>query len=124
MKAKVLVVEEEYAFAQFARMLLEGLGHEVEVCLEGEAALEQAKSGRPGLILMDLHVGASDGSERIRRLKAEPETRRIPILICSMSRSRSEIEKAVALGAVGYLPKPITTESLREKLQGALGGSR
>ncbi|MBI4349590.1 MAG: response regulator [Elusimicrobia bacterium] len=124
MKAKVLVVDDEYAFAQFARMLLEGLGHEVEVCIDGEEAVAQAKAGRPGLILMDLHVGACDGAELIRRLKAEPETKAIPILVCSMSRTRSEVEKAVSLGAAGFVPKPVSTESLRAGLDSALGGSR
>ena len=112
MARKVLIVDDDFSFAEFAKMILRNSGFEAAICLEGEMAVEAAKQEKPDLILMDMHMDSAVGIDAIRGLKQCAETRAIPVLICSITTSQEELKEAMAAGAAGYLPKPLKRETL------------
>jgi len=120
MGVKVMVVDDERIFLDFAKFLLTSLGYEAVAVDGGVRALEEAKVHRPHLILMDLMMPEVDGLEALRRLKDDPATHDIPVIICSIIRDAAEIKDALAGGAFCFLPKPLEAASLRRKIQDAL----
>ena len=74
----------------------------------------------PGLILLDLNMPRKDGREVLAELKADPQFRRIPVVILTTSKSEEDILRGYDLGASSYLTKPVTFSSLVELMQ-ALG---
>ena len=117
MSLKVLVVDDDITFAEFARELLETLGYRAAICLEGKSALDAALAERPDLILMDYSMPEVNGAEAIRRLKAEPATHNIPIVLCSISDDPREVAEAMSAGADEYLPKPLTLPALERAIR-------
>lgn len=124
MKTKILIVDDDYSFAEFARMLLQSLGYSSVVTLQADMSLAMAVEEKPGLILMDYAMDEMSGVDVIRILKADPRTKDIPIILCSISRSQSEVEKAFEYGAAAFLPKPLSREVLRLTLEKTLGGRK
>jgi len=119
-KPKVLIVDDEYSFANYAKMILESAGFEVVTLLEGHKARETAASEKPNVILLDMHMRDITGTEAIRDLKADPSTARIPIILCSITKSRSEVQGALDEGAVDFLPKPLKLDELKRGIERAL----
>jgi len=69
-------------------------------------------SPRPGLILLDLNMPKKDGREALKEIKADPDLRRIPILILTTSKEEEDIFRTYDLGANSFITKPVTFESL------------
>ncbi|MEK7389736.1 MAG: response regulator [Elusimicrobiota bacterium] len=118
---KILIVDDDFAFAQFAQIILESLGYSVAVSLEGGAAQAAAIREKPDLVLMDMRLNDMTGTQAIALLKANPETKHIPIVLCSMTHSAQEIKDARIHGAVDFLPKPLKSEQLSRVIRKALG---
>jgi CheY-like chemotaxis protein len=80
-----------------------------------QEALNQLKMEGPDLILMDIQLPGMDGLELTRRLKENPDTRRIPVLALTSYAMKGDRELAMAAGCAGYITKPIDkTTLLRE----------
>jgi CheY-like chemotaxis protein len=71
-------------------------------------------SPRPGLILLDLNMPRMDGREALREIKADPELRRIPIIVLSTSSADEDVVRSYDLGANCFITKPVTFERLVE----------
>jgi len=69
-------------------------------------------SPRPGLILLDLNMPRMDGREALRAIKADPELRRIPVVVMTTSKAEEDIFRSYDLGASSYITKPVTFERL------------
>lgn len=78
-------------------------------------ALEQAQTGHPHAIILDLMMPGYDGWDLLKRLLADPSTQRIPVIVCSVLRQR---ELALSLGAAAFLEKPVTEQALLQVLEG------
>jgi CheY-like chemotaxis protein len=72
---------------------------------------------RPGLILLDLNMPKKDGREALREIKADPELRRIPVVILTTSKAEEDIYSTYDLGANSFITKPVTFTSLVELIQ-------
>ncbi|OGG97051.1 MAG: hypothetical protein A2508_07290 [Candidatus Lambdaproteobacteria bacterium RIFOXYD12_FULL_49_8] len=114
--AKVLVVDD----MEINRLLLvEYFKDSGLIPLEagdGQEAIEVTKREKPQLVLMDLRMPMMSGDEAAMRLKADPETSRIPILALTASASVTKISEFKAMGFDGYLTKPIDINSLFETM--------
>jgi twitching motility two-component system response regulator PilH len=110
---KILVVDDEYEFAEFAKLLIDGMGHQTTTSLEAEAALRVATDLKPDVIITDMTMPEMDGLEFVRRLKADPATRAIPVIICSNSTSRTHLIEAMKQGALYSILKPMQREPLK-----------
>jgi len=67
---------------------------------------------RPGLILLDLNMPKKDGREALREIKADPDLRRIPIVVLTTSKAEEDIYRTYDLGANSFIAKPVKFESL------------
>src|SRR5258705_11606350 len=110
---KVLYVEDNDDNVFMLKMRLELLGtFEVLTAEDGEKGYEMAAAEQPDIILMDLEMPVVDGWEAARRLKGNPQTRDIPIIILSAHALAGEREKAIAAGCNEFDTKPIEFERL------------
>ena len=107
--APVLVVEDEADIANLIRIHLEREGYSVQIASRGDEALRLAQEIQPGLITLDIRLPDMDGFAVLERLKRDPQTADIPVIVVSIVPDR---EKGLQLGAVDYLDKPINEEQL------------
>ena len=69
---------------------------------------------RPGLILLDLNMPKMDGRQALARLKADPATRRIPVIVLTTSNAEEDIDQTYDLGVSSYITKPSDFEGLQK----------
>jgi two-component system, cell cycle response regulator DivK len=105
--AKVLIVEDNPANMRLAVFLLESAGHTVLGATDAEAGLTLAREEHPDLILMDIQLPGIDGLEATRQLKADEETRAIPVIALTALAMKGDEERIRAAGCDGYIAKPI-----------------
>jgi signal transduction histidine kinase/DNA-binding response OmpR family regulator len=112
-KPRVLVIEDDPGAAELLRLYLEAAGYGVAVSASGNEGLAWAGEIRPDAIVLDILLPDTDGWDVMQRLKRDPETRAIPVLVVSVIDDRP---LGLALGAVDYFVKPVVRESLLEAL--------
>lgn len=110
---KVLIVEDNSDVRELMMLFLRREGYEIAEAATGPAALEQAHITHPDVIIMDLGLPGMDGDEATARLKADPFTRDIPIIVNTAFPTGAPIvNRAVAAGAAEILHKPIDLKTL------------
>jgi CheY-like chemotaxis protein len=115
---KVLYVEDNDDNVYMLKMRLELLDDfEVVTAEDGEKGCAMALSEHPDIILMDLEMPGVDGWEATRRLKADPQTRDIPIIALSAHALAGSREKALAAGCDEFDTKPVEFERLLATLR-------
>jgi putative two-component system response regulator len=117
---KILVVDDEpINVAVFSRMMT-GLGYEVSAAGTGEDALLMVDRQAPDLVLLDVNLPGIDGFEVCRRLKADPKTRLIPVvLITGLTASEDRVE-GIEAGADDFIAKPPVIAELRARVRSLL----
>ena len=123
MEAKILYVEDNEDNVYMLERRLRRKGYDVIVAPDGEKGVEMARTDAPSLILMDLNLPVLDGWEAIRRLKAAPETRHIPIIALSAHAMEGDRERALVAGCDDYDTKPVDLERLLAKIEARLAGA-
>lgn len=118
---KILFIEDELALQKTLGELLREGGYEVVSALDGEVGLRLAKEASPDLILLDLILPKIHGLDVLRRLKEDPDTKNIPVIVLTNLEEIEDVEKAVELGATTYLVKArYSLEEVMEKVKRAL----
>ncbi|GAB4273894.1 MAG: hypothetical protein Kow0056_01480 [Coriobacteriia bacterium] len=115
----VLVIDQEEAVANLVKTYLERRGYEVHCAHTGREGLELARRLRPAAVTLDVMLDDVDGFDLLRKLKEDPETKQIPVLVLSVVCDEG---KSCRLGAAGYLEKPVdraAMESAVDQLVGA-----
>jgi two-component system response regulator len=79
---------------------------------------DPARSPRPGLILLDLNMPRKDGREALQEIKADPDLRRIPVVVMTTSQAEEDIARSYDLGASSFISKPVTFEGLVRVMRG------
>ena len=74
-------------------------------------------SPRPGLVLLDLNMPRKDGREALREIKADPELKRIPVVVMTTSKAEEDVLRSYDLGANSYITKPVTFDRLVELMK-------
>jgi CheY-like chemotaxis protein/nitrogen-specific signal transduction histidine kinase len=115
----VLYVEDNLASLRMIERLFNGRSETLQVSVQGTMALELARELHPVLILLDLHLPDMSGEEALRRLKADPETASIPVVVLSADVTPGRIDRILDAGAVGYLSKPVDVPRLINYLDNA-----
>jgi DNA-binding response OmpR family regulator len=106
---KVLLVEDEEAVAQMYRLRLVADGYEVVVAADGEAGLQAAFEEDPGFIFLDLRLPKLSGMELLARLRSNPATREIPVIVLTNMSDPELTYRGNQLGVVEYMIKAETT---------------
>jgi CheY-like chemotaxis protein len=102
---RILLVEDDRFLRRACELGLKKRGFTVLTANDGEEGLQQARSGSPDLILLDMLMPKLNGMETLDALKKDEQTRGIPVVILSNSSVDADIQRAKALGAIGYLVK-------------------
>ncbi|PIP25010.1 MAG: response regulator, partial [Candidatus Nealsonbacteria bacterium CG23_combo_of_CG06-09_8_20_14_all_36_12] len=102
---KILFIEDEETLQKTLGEVLKQEGYEIIPALDGEAGLNLLKSEKPDLILLDLVMPKMDGFEVLKRLKADEETKDIPVIVLTNLEGIGDVGKAIELGATTYLVK-------------------
>ena len=107
---KILVVDDEEDNVEVISHFLEAEGYRVERAYDGEQALEAVRrnNNEIDLILLDIMMPGKDGYEVVQALRSRAETEHIPIIFLSAKTEEEDQVKGLALGADGYLTKPVT----------------
>jgi signal transduction histidine kinase/DNA-binding NarL/FixJ family response regulator len=117
----VLVVDDIEANRAPLVHFLGGLGFQVREAENGEVAVHSVQAHRPDLVLMDRVMPVMDGAEAIRRLRGMADLRELPIVVVSANASAADQQESLALGANGFLPKPVDFGRLLPEIERLLG---
>ena len=122
-KKRILIVEDEPSVLKFMRLRLAHEGYLVFCAEDGEEALREAQVDRPDLILLDLQLPKLDGYLVCRRLREQPSTARIPIIVVTASEEQyiRLADRCVELGIQDAIKKPFRTQELLEKIDKVFG---
>ena len=112
MSKRILVVEDQEDNRRIVRDLLASVGYSTLEAEDGEAGVAKAAAERPDLILMDIQLPFLDGYEATRRIKADPELRKIPVIVVTSYALSGDEEKARAAGCDAYITKPYSPRQL------------
>ena len=114
--AKILVVDDEPHIAELIRFVVSKDGYEPNVVHNGEDALRQAKEWGPDLIILDVMMPGMDGYEVCEKLKADPQTSAIPVMMLTALNMGENLEQALEKKADWYLTKPFDPAHLRKRV--------
>ncbi len=121
MSAKILLVEDNPDDAELTRLALERLRKEAKVVhfTDGAQALEYLfGEPRPDVrfVILDMKLPKMDGIQVLERIKADPRTRAIPVVMLTSSNRESEIARSFASGVNSYVVKPVQLEDYIERV--------
>ena len=111
----ILIIEDEESIAFGVRDALQHHGHQVDICMDGEAGLERARAGRYDLLVLDLMLPGLSGFELIERLRTEGS--RLRIVVLSAKSEESDILRGLELGADDYVCKPFSPRELLARIE-------
>lgn len=118
--ARILIADDVQANRDLLRDLLEREGYLVDEAADGLAALERVATSPPDLVLLDLQMPRMDGFEACRRLKANPRTAAVPVLLVTALSERSDRLAGIGAGANDLVTKPIDSTDLMLRVRNAL----
>jgi CheY-like chemotaxis protein len=119
-KPVVLVAEDEPNVRRILVHFLKQAGYDVLEAADGKHACRTVESSSVSVILMDVMMPFMDGFEACKRIKENPLTRHIPVLICTAKSHRDDVFGALKAGADDYILKPFTRDTILEKVEKAL----
>ena len=114
--ARILIVDDVMSIREIVLSMLQKKGHRVFEAGTGEEALAIAKTKRVHLVLTDVNMPAMDGIELIGKLRALEHYAKTPIVVLAKGAKDDNIERARAAGAIDWIAKPFTEESLVNKV--------
>ncbi|MBF0594800.1 MAG: response regulator [Candidatus Omnitrophica bacterium] len=115
---KILIVDDDHEMANaLRRVLMNQKKYTVEVCYDGPAAEQKVREFHPDLILLDLKMPGMDGYEVCVRLRQDPATKDLKIIVVSGALDMDSVERFMKAGANDYLTKPFRNEFLILKVE-------
>jgi DNA-binding response OmpR family regulator len=109
---RILIVDDDPRLLHIVAMYLGIEGYEVSTAENGEDGLRAVETERPDLVILDIMMPGMDGIEACRRIRANPETRTLPIVMFSALSSDDDIERARLAGANHLITKPFNLVGL------------
>jgi two-component system, cell cycle response regulator DivK len=123
----ILIVEDNEKNRKLVRDVLQHKGYKTLEAETGEDGIRMAQESGPALILMDIQLPGMNGMEALGRLRADPKTKKIPVIAVTASAMTHDRAKIMAAGFDGYQSKPISVKeflvAVREMLDRPRGGS-
>jgi two-component system cell cycle response regulator DivK len=114
---RILVVEDNMKNLKLLSDVLQHFGYRVFEAMTGEDGVRIAREITPDLILMDLQLPGIDGTEALRRIRAEAATRSVPVVAVTAFAMPGDRQHALDAGFTGYVEKPISVRSLPQQVQ-------
>lgn len=116
----ILIVDDNIPNCELLEAYLSDDDYEIRSVHDGHAALEAVHQREPDLILLDIMMPRLSGYEVCQQLKADEETRGIPVLMVTALNEAGDIEKAVSAGCDDFLTKPVNKLELRTRVRSLL----
>jgi twitching motility two-component system response regulator PilH len=110
--ATILIVDDLPTEVQLMRAAITSLGHATIVAGDGEQALDMVRREKPDLVLLDVVLPRLDGFQVCRKIKKDPETAKIPVVLVSSKTQESDKFWGLKQGANAYICKPFSPEDL------------
>lgn len=114
---KILLVDDESQNLEVLRRLMTRRGYDVLTASSGELALRSVVRNRPDLVLLDVNMPGIDGIEVCRRLKADPQTRLIPVVLLTTLTASEDRIRGIEAGADDFLSKPPVMAELEARVR-------
>lgn len=121
---KILIVDDEPFNVDYLEQELEDLDYQIVTAVNGRDALDKVQCESPDLVLLDIMMPIMDGFEVLSRLKANPSTRDIPVIVISANNNLQSVVQGIKLGADDYLPKPFEPTLLHARISSSLEKKR
>lgn len=119
----ILLVEDDNLMIRLYQEKFSQDGFEVDVALNGEEGLAKLKEKKPILVLLDVMMPKMDGFEMLKRIKADPETKSVPVILLTNLSGEEDAKKGLELGAVAYLIKSdYTPDEIVAKVKEIMAG--
>ncbi len=123
-RTRVLVIDDDPVILELLRINFEIEGFEVISACDGQEGLDRAGSDHPDVILSDIMMPRLDGLQLLTRLKGDPATARVPVVLLSAKAQKAEVDRGMALGADDYVTKPFDPLELLDRVNAALDKRR
>ena len=120
MSARILVVDDQRANVEMMAGVLRARGYEVLTAQDGAGALEHVHAGRPDVVVSDILMPGMDGYEMCRRLRADPATALLPVVLVTSLDAQGERIKGLEVGADDFISKPVNWEELFARVKALL----
>jgi PleD family two-component response regulator len=120
--SQILIVEDDVDLAEMLDTLFQNLGYEVSTTHYGEEALVLCGERMPEVVILDIYLPDIDGYEVCRRLRNNPLTKHIAVILLTQRTLKSDKLLGLELGAVDYITKPFDTEELKLRVQNTIRG--
>ncbi len=121
---KIMIVDDDEDICTVAELAARRVGGwDVVVAASGQEALDKARSERPDVILLDAMMPVLDGPSTLVKLREEPSTATIPVIFLTAKVQRREIERYMALGAIGVIRKPFDAMTLPDEVRRIVRGA-
>lgn len=117
---KILIADDNQANCELLEAYLVGLPCEIEVAEDGQATLDQVAAFHPDLILLDVMMPKFSGFEICKKLKNDPATKSIMILMVTALNELGDIQRAVEVGADDFVSKPVNRVELLKRVENML----
>src|SRR5579862_3829046 len=114
---RILIVDDEAQNVQVLSRLMARLGYDVRTASNGESALESVTSEQPDLVLLDVNMPGLDGFEVCRRLKNDPKTRLIPVVLITTLSETDDRVQGIEAGADDFISKPPVFAELEARVR-------
>ncbi|HZD80026.1 MAG TPA: response regulator [Actinomycetota bacterium] len=122
-KAEILIVEDHPTMREAMRMVLEHEGFEIREAGDGQAALTMVRERPPDLLFLDLNIPGASGSDVLRQLKSDPDTRDVRVIVITATGEEGR-DYVLSLGADEYFTKPFSPLALLRTVEHVLGPDR
>src|SRR2546421_11192717 len=120
MSGRILVVDDQRAIAEMMTGVLQGGGYEVLTAFDGETARRQVHAERPDLVVSDILMPGMDGYELCRRVRSDPLTALLPIVLVTSLDPQTERINGLEAGADDFLSKPVNWDELFARVKSLL----
>ncbi len=115
---KILIVDDFSTMRRIIKNLLRDLGYNnVQEADDGNTALPMLKSGKFDFLITDWNMPGMTGIELLKTVRADPELAKLPVLMVTAEQKREQIIEAAQAGVNGYIVKPFTAQTLKEKIE-------
>jgi two-component system, OmpR family, alkaline phosphatase synthesis response regulator PhoP len=117
---KILVADDSPTIRGMVTAQLRADGYEVLEAVDGQQALELARSGDPDLLVLDKIMPGLDGLEVVRALREDPQLRPVPVVMLTEQTGETDVLGGFTLGVRDYIPKPFSPDELSTRVRRAL----
>ena len=119
--SSVLVIDDDETLQAIVQAALEEHGFEYTYAMNGEDGLKSLEDEKPDLILLDRKMPGLDGNEVLQKIKENPDTKDIPVIMLTGENAISEVSVSLKLGASDYMVKPFDNVNLIVRIKHVIG---